>query len=137
MAIPKDIPLPDLLEQLIHEGTWQHPGDDVLQHIAPYITDPLIFLPTREMIDLESAQLMEPDEIENTLFFIYRSPSVNEPRNLPWTHAELSINIAINQRIGDDVALALDYRIDPKDPRVIATDWHDETAGDHWREVLP
>ena len=68
--------------------------------------------------------------------------SVAGPSNLPWLDVEQAFNIAVNSRPGDDVAIALDYRTDPSDPRVIGSDvW----TGRHqtgliqyvWREVAP
>ena len=60
----------------------------------------------------------------------------------PWLDVEQALNIAVNRRPGDDVAIALDYRTGLSDPRVVGSDaW----TGQHetgqfryvWREVAP
>jgi hypothetical protein len=41
----------------------------------------------------------------------------------------------VNERPGDDVAVALDYRTDPADPRVVASDFWTEHGPCSWRQV--
>jgi hypothetical protein len=68
--------------------------------------------------------------------------SVTGPSDLPWLDIEQAFNIAINRRPGDDVDIALDYRTDPSDPRVVGSNvW---TASHQtgriqcvWRQVAP
>jgi hypothetical protein len=51
---------------------------------------------------------------------------------------EKAFYIAVNRRPGDDVAIALGYRTDPSDPRVVGASW--QQAGRFqclWRQVAP
>jgi hypothetical protein len=41
----------------------------------------------------------------------------------------------VNRHLGDDVAVALDFRTSSADPRVVASDWSDADACCQWREV--
>jgi hypothetical protein len=77
----------------------------------------------------------------SALFHVVRG-SVAGPVDLPWLDVEQAFDIAVNRRPGDDVSIALDYRTDPSDPRVVGSDaW----TGQHqtgqfqyvWREVAP
>jgi hypothetical protein len=45
--------------------------------------------------------------------------------------------IAVNEYAGDDVAMALDYRTDSADPRVVAADIWTDPAQYSWRVVTP
>ena len=49
--------------------------------------------------------------------------TAEEPLQLPWLDALQAVFIAVNRVIGDDLTIALDYRTDPLDPRVVASDW--------------
>ena len=63
--------------------------------------------------------------------------SETEPRSLPWLDVELSLFIAVNRLMGDDLAIALDYRTSDTDPRVVASDWWTGDNTLHWREAFP
>jgi hypothetical protein len=57
---------------------------------------------------------------------------------MPWFQDPLhSFLVAVNKNAGDDVAMALDYRADPSDPRVVATDSWTNAADCEWRIVAP
>jgi len=43
------------------------------------------------------------------------------PRPVPWLNADRAKFIAVNRVPGDDVAIALDYRADTNEPRVVAS----------------
>lgn len=43
----------------------------------------------------------------------------------------------MNRHAGDDVALALDYRTDPSDPRVVGSDFRTNPRQCEWRLVTP
>ena len=57
------------------------------------------------------------------------------PVELPWRDVERSILVAVNRNVGDDVAIALDFRTSQSDPRVIASAWRED--GLFWEEVAP
>lgn len=56
---------------------------------------------------------------------------------LPWLDAEQAILIAVNRNPGDDVAIALDYRQDAVDPRIVASHWDKNVKGAPWEEIAP
>lgn len=74
-------------------------------------------------MDFNSGPLMGPDESEHAYFSEYRGALVGE-RELPWADVEKLIFIVVNERPGDDVGIALDYRTGIDTPRVIGMDWH-------------
>lgn len=99
-----------------------------------WIVDPL----TRILYEDGSAD----DPRGSALFHVIRG-SVVGPGDLPWLDVEQAFNIAVNRRAGDDVAIALDYRTDPSDPRVVGSDtWTSRRQPGGrvqyvWRQVAP
>jgi hypothetical protein len=141
----RGLALPQLLVRLLDSGRWRHPGDDRLHAVVPWFEDPLDFLHSPGEMRRESCFLYEDGSADNrrdsALFHVVRG-SVTGPGDLPWLDVEQAFNIAVNSRLGDDVAIALDYRTDPSDPRVVGSDvW----TGQHqtgrvqyvWRQVAP
>jgi hypothetical protein len=134
--------IPPLLARLLDDGRWQHPGDAVLRRVAPFIVDPLDFLTSVEEIARESKSVAHPEYVCE----IYRERQGSqqvEPVELPWRDLDRSILVAVNRSIGADVAIALDFRTNAEDPRVIGTYWSDvgwrsgwiEESG--WMEITP
>jgi hypothetical protein len=138
--------LPKLLVSLLDSGRWRHPGDDVLRAVIPWFEDPLHFLQSAAgMRGASSGWLFEDgtadDPRGSAIFHVVRG-SVTGPSQLPWLDVELAINIAVNRRPGDDVSIALDYRTDASDPRVVASDaWTRRDKNGRvqyvWRQVAP
>ncbi|WP_265594113.1 hypothetical protein [Haloferula sp. BvORR071] len=133
----RHLQLPALLGEMLADGSWKHPGDEVISRLIPFIREPLQFRSSVEQITTPQDCLMGPDEAENATFHEYRGSQVG-PRDLPWLDVEQSLLIAINRIPGDDLAIALDYRSSVEDPRVIASEWVDTDGGCClWREVAP
>jgi hypothetical protein len=141
----RGLALPPLLAGLLDSGRWRHPGDDVLRAVVPWFEDPLVFLRSPDAMRLGSWWLYEDgsadDPRDSALFHVVRG-SVAGPGDLPWLDVEQAFNIAVSRRPGDDVAIALDYRTDPSDPRVVGSDaWtrQPETGRIQyaWRQVAP
>jgi hypothetical protein len=131
------LPLPPLLKQLLAAGRWKHPGEDALRRIVPFIQDPLCFLTSHRSMLFESGPLMGPNETENALFCEYRG-SAMPARDLPWIDVEQTLFVIVNERPGDDVGIALDFRTGKANPRVVAGDWHSKDDGGLiYREVAP
>jgi hypothetical protein len=134
-----------LLVSLLDSGRWRHPGDDVLRAVVPWLEDPLDFLCGPGEMRRESWFLYEDGSADDprgsALFHVVRG-SVAGPGDLPWLDVEQAFNIAVNRRSGDDVAIALDYRTDPSDPRVVGSDaWTGQQRTGRlqyeWRQVAP
>jgi hypothetical protein len=141
----RGLALPRLLVSLLDSGRWRHPGDDVLSAVVPWFEDPLVFLHSPDEMHRESWFLYEDgsadDRRDSALFHVVRG-SVAGPGDLPWLDVEQAFNIAVNKRPGDDVAIALDYRTDPSDPRVVGSDvWTSQHQTGRvqyvWRQVAP
>ena len=141
----RGLALPPLLVSLLGSGRWRHPGDDVLSMVVPWFEDPLDFLRGPREMRRESWFLYEDGSADDprgsALFHVVRG-SVAGPGDLPWLDVEQAFNIAVNRRPGDDVAIALDYRTDPSDPRVVGSDaWTGQQQTGRlqyaWREVAP
>lgn len=114
--------LPSLLCELLSSGRWEHPGDEILCQQIPFVLEPLLFLTSPAEMLKESGPLMSSDSIESDVFSEYRG-SLVEKRDLPWIDVERSLTIICNKIPGDDVIVALDYRDDMANPRVIGSDW--------------
>ena len=132
--------LPALLAELLASGRWRHPGDDVLREALPWFEDPVGFLSRTDLMERESRSLdmYADDERVSRIFHVTRG-SVAGPVWLPWLDAETAVLIAVNRHAGDDVAIALDYRSDARDPAVVASDawtWTYPSAY-LWRPVAP
>lgn len=130
-------PIPSLLISLLEAGLWKHPGEDVLHNVVPWITDPLDFLTSIDQIERESSGHLAdyPDSSKRAreLRGSLQAPSVE----LPWRDVDRSILIAVNRNLGDDVAIALDFRTSQSDPRVIASAWRGHPMEVFWEEVAP
>lgn len=129
-----ELPLPQKLVEMIGSGRWVHPGDDVMLTKVPFIRDPLVFLDTKDKMLFESGPLMRPDEIENEMFCEYRGSVVGK-RALPWIDVEQTLFVICNKWPGDDVGIALDYRIG-KSPRVVGSDCY-SSKNSVYREISP
>lgn len=135
------LPLPMLLISLLQEDKWRYPGPTAMNEVIPYEVGP-IDLPIRfyslEMIRFETAQHLRMFEYPQTsdIFHLYCGSAASErPIELPWLDIEKSLFIAGSEVIGDDIEIALDYRMNHDDPRVVAPAWRSE--GCLWTEVTP
>jgi hypothetical protein len=129
-------PLPELLVALIRDGHWVHPGDALLRELIPFMVDPVVFLSTPEAMARESSGHLADDPRLSAVFHIVHGSRVVGPVELPWLDVDRSFFVAVNRWPGDDVGIALDYRTDALDPRVVASDWGTGQAC-IWREVAP
>lgn len=132
--------LPALLAELLASGRWRHPGDEVLHAALPWFEDPVDFLSTTDRMERESRflDMCADDERGSRMLHVTRGSVVGKIW-LPWLDAEAAVLIAVNRHPGDDVAIALDYRNDAKDPAVVASDpwtWTYPSAY-LWRPVAP
>jgi hypothetical protein len=135
-AMVNGLPMPELLVALIHQGRWVHPGDARLRELIPFLVDPVDFLSTPEAMGRESSGHLADDPRLAAVFYLVRGRQAAEPVDLPWLDADRSFFVAVNRWPGDDVGIALDYRTDSDDPRVVAGDWGTGQAC-VWREVAP
>ena len=130
------LPLPDLLVSLIQNGRWVHPGDDQLRETIPFFGEPVDFLQSVESMQGESSGFLADDPAMSTVFHEVRGSKTIGPVELPWLDVELAVFIAVNRFPGDDIGIALDYRTESNDPRVVANDWG-ANRGCIWREAAP
>jgi hypothetical protein len=138
MAEVRGLVLPDLLGELLASGRWQHPGGDILREVMPWFQDPLDFLSSVDQIRWESQSLdLFADSSRSSELFREARGSVTGCLDLPWLDVELAVLVAVNQRPGDDVAIALDYRTDPSDPRVVGSDFWTDPERCTWRMIAP
>jgi hypothetical protein len=127
------LPLPPLLIELLKQDKWQHPGEKVIREVIPFLLDPVIFIEAENM-HRQSTKYLEI--MERWSFHAISGAKSTIPVELPWLDIDRAVLIAANKQIGDDVAIALDYRTSVDNPRVVASDWHNNKQ--HlWREVTP
>jgi hypothetical protein len=129
--------VPSLFVQLLREGRWQHPGDEVMGRVIPFLRQPVVFLNEIVSIRQESSGSLAGESGRDAFFHIARGSKSDEAICLPWLDADLVVFIAVNRIWGDDVGIALDYRTGAADPRVVASEWEEAPAGCKWREVTP
>ena len=90
-----------------------------------------------EGIRLESSGLLRDVPRFGKVLHEARGSTSAVPICLPWLDVEMAILVAVNRFPGDDLGIALDYRTDTADPRVVASDWDPGPGGCRWREVAP
>jgi hypothetical protein len=134
VTLRRDLKLPPSLEAMIAAGTWCHPGADVLRRVVPFITDPLVVLKNLEHMLIQSGPLMGHEAIEDERLSEYRGSQVGI-RELPWIDVEKTLFIMCNERPGDDVGIALDYRYNSIEPCLVGGDWHTKPGGIVYRLV--
>jgi len=134
-AIVNGLPLPPLLVLLMQQGQWVHPGDAKLRELIPFLVEPVDFLKSPERMATQWIVPFADDPRGAEVFRVLRGSRAPGPSDLPWLDVELSIFIALSAVTGDDTGIALDYRLDKRDPRVVAGDWNSSGNKCYWREV--
>jgi hypothetical protein len=75
------------------------------------------------------------DDEESARLFHLARPA--DTAGLPWLDVEHAHFIAVSERVGDDTAVALDYRTDRADPSVVGSDIWTVPGQYHWRTISP
>lgn len=103
----------------------------------PWFEDPLMFMADLHDMRFQNNALdhIADDRSISDLFRMARSSRSIHPIGLPWLDVDQAVLIAVNEHAGDDVALALDYRTDSADPRVVAADIWTDPSRYSWRVV--
>jgi hypothetical protein len=122
--------LPSLLVSLMEAGRWVHPGDSVIGAAIPFLHGPVDFLDLN-VFRGKSFPMFVDRRLGDT-FREARGHRLGKRVELPWLDAARAVYIAVSRHDGDDLTVALDYRSDPEDPRVVATEW---VGGCEWRVV--
>ncbi|WP_326664684.1 hypothetical protein [Streptomyces sp. NBC_00385] len=134
----RGLALPALLTSLVDRDLWRDPGDAVLAKAIPWFKDPLRLVSNPEQMAYASQSMdMFADDPHSAFFRQARGSRSVAPLELPWLDVEQAVLIAITRRPGDDGALALDYRSDPSDPRVVGSDFWADPLLCQWRVVAP
>jgi hypothetical protein len=137
-SIVRGLALPALLTSLIDRGLWRHPGDAVLAKAIPWFKDPLRFVSNPEQMVYASQSMdMFADDPHSAFFRQARGSRSVAPLELPWLDVDQAVLIATTRNPGDDGALALDYRTDPSDPRIVGSDFWTDPLLCEWRVVAP
>lgn len=132
------LPMPPLLIELIKKGRWCQPSDAKIYTAIPFLQEPVDFVRFGRWINWWSGTWESEAHlhlVDHPLFQEYQgSTSIERP--LPWLDAEKALFIAVNRDPGADLGIALDYRTNSKDPRVVASDWwSEENSKCNWRLV--
>ena len=126
--------VPPLLIELIKTGRWRQPSDETIKSVIPFLQEPMDFLLDGAAMQRESTGFLADSPEMADLFHEYRGSKVPE-RELPWLDVDKALFIAVNRVAGADLGIALDYRTDLEDPRVVASDWQSGGNTHYWREV--
>ena len=131
--------LPPRLISLVRTGGWRDPDENALNSLMPWFHDPLVFMTSVAWMRRESRSVdpLADDESSSRLFRQRRGSREPHAVDLPWLDVEQAVLVAVNRNPGDDVAVALDYRTDPVDPRVVASDFWTDSRQCAWRMVTP
>jgi len=130
--------LPAQLMSLLDRDLWRHPGDAVLAKIIPWFEDPLAFVSSPEQMAFASRSMdMYADDPHSAFVREARGSRASAPLELPWLDVEQAVLIAVTRNPGDDGALALDYRTDSSNPRVVGSDFWTDPLLCRWRVVAP
>ena len=105
-----------------------------LGEVIPFLREPVDFLATPLGPKIFRPFMTDPGVAAT--FHFYRGEEAEPARDLPWLDVNLAILIAASRIPGDDVAIALDYRVERSAPRVVASDWSDGRSC-QWRPVAP
>ncbi|GAB1644106.1 hypothetical protein [Krasilnikovia sp. MM14-A1259] len=130
--------VPELLLHLLQHGAWRHPGEEALARTMPWFEDELDFLATVHDMERESRaldHLVEEETTAQTFSFVRGSSTA--PVSLPRLDVDKAFFVAVAKHAGDDTAVALDYRTNALDPRVVASDIWTEPSRVNWRVVAP
>ncbi|MEY9842140.1 hypothetical protein [Streptacidiphilus sp. EB103A] len=134
----RGLPLSGRLTSLLAQGRWRQPDPVTLAKVIPWFEDPLNFLTSTAAMEQQSRSMdMFADDPYCAFFRETRGSISSTPVELPWLDVEQAVLIAVNLMPGDDVALALDYRTDPLDPRVVGSDFWTNPSLCEWRTVAP
>ena len=137
-ATVRGLALPAQLTFLLAQGRWRHPGDAEMARLIPWFESPIDFLTSAGQMEWESRSLDTFDDDGYSAFLhVARGGSQEAAVGLPWLDTEQAFFIAVNRVLGDDVALALDYRTDPADPRVVGSYVSTNPVLYEWRVVAP
>jgi hypothetical protein len=126
--------IPPLLKELIETSRWRQPPDETIKRVIPFLQDPMEFLLTVDAMRQASMSLLADSPEMSELFREYRGSKVPE-KELPWLDVDQALFLAVNRVHGADLGIALDFRTDPEDPRVVASDWQSGDNTHHWRQV--
>ncbi|MFI0445011.1 S1 RNA-binding domain-containing protein [Actinomadura sp. 6N118] len=135
----RGLPLPVLLLELLAARDWPPSDDAALSGVMPWLEDPVDLLANIDQIRRESRALdsLSEDPATADLFRLASGGRSTELVELPWLDTDLAVLIAVNRNLGDDVAIALDYRSGSDDPAVVASDWWTDAQRCAWRVVAP
>ena len=131
------LPVPQLLRDLVSQDRWRHPGDDALRELIPGlykpVHDPVDFLPFDRMA---RESCCKPYSDEFMTLYKEGVGSISDVPDLPWVDIEKRFFIAVCAIPGADVGIALDYRLSPDEPRVVALCYSGDPNGDfYWTHV--
>ena len=109
-----NLPVPKLLIQLLENKKWTNPKEGIIKKVIPFFKYNIDFLQTLEEMKRESRVICE----DLDFFFEKRSSKDDRAKKLPYRDLDLSFFIAVNSSLGDDIAVALDFRTSIENPRV-------------------
>jgi hypothetical protein len=130
----KQLIFPPLLVELMNTGRWKQPSDEKIKLVIPFLQEPVDFLFDVDKIRRESSGVLADMPDMSEFFHEYRGSKTSE-KDLPWLDVDRALFIAVNRVAGADIAIALDYRTDVNDPRVVASDWWSVDKTHFWREA--
>jgi hypothetical protein len=96
-----------------------------------------------QVADLETLACFAKSTVNAFTFHVYLGHNANGPDDLPWLDVERAVVLGGGADVGDDTWIALDYRLSPREPRVVISDFlhfgpeGDRTAPSHidWLEL--
>ncbi len=118
----------------MQSGRWTQPDDELIRRLVPCLHEPIDLLLGENQMRFESQ--LHPAWKDDPFFREFFG-SEHGDRPLPWLDREQALFVAVNRNLGDDIGIALDYRTNSLDPRVVASNWHSKKRGCCWEQVAP
>ena len=127
-------PVPLLLEQLIARQRWHHPGHEVIAKAIPFLSTTVNFIDSIDEMRLATSYYEFIECADGGRSFDSRMVRLNA--DLPWLDTSKILVLAESHSSEPHAVIALDFRSDVKNPRVVASEQSYEKQAS-WQEIAP
>ncbi len=113
---------------------WHHPGSQVIAQATPFFTTTVDFIESIDEMRQATSCYEFVECADGAQVFDSRMVSLNA--DLPWLDTSKMLVLAESHSSEPHAVIALDYRMDTENPRVVASEEsHNKQA--FWEEIAP